>query len=133
MDSSPRLQGIPVWHEIITADAERARRFYTELLGWREQPWPMGAAGVYLMFAVGERPVCGVDDKSAVPGEPSRWVTHFSVADVDATVAATAAAGGHTLAEPSDVPEVGRFAVLDDPQGAMFALYKPDQPPAPRG
>jgi len=53
-----------------------------------------GEAGVYLMFAVGERPVCGIDDQSAAAGEPARWATYFSVADVDATVAANAAAAG---------------------------------------
>ena len=130
MDSPERLPGLPVWHEIITADAEGARRFYTALFGWQEQPWPMGEAGVYLMFAVGERPVCGVDDQSAVPGEPARWATYFSVNDVDATVAANAAAGGRTLAEPNDVPEVGRMAACLDPQGALWCPFRGEGAPA---
>jgi uncharacterized protein len=130
MASPPHLQGLPVWHEIITTDAEGARRFYTALFGWQEQPWPMGQAGVYLMFAVGERPICGVDDQSAAAGEPARWVTYFSVADVDAAVAANAAAGGRTLSGPTDVPEVGRIAACLDPQGALWCPFRGVRAPA---
>ena len=129
MNATSPVRGLPVWYEILTPDAAACRRFYTALFDWKEVPWASGA-GEYLMFAVGERPICGLDDRSVKPGEPARWVTYFSVDDVDATLAANEAAGGATLAGPDDVPEVGRMAACTDPQGAVWCPFRPSNAPA---
>lgn len=118
------LRGIPVWHELVTRDTDKCKAFYTALFGWGVQSWPMGEGASYEMFAVGERPICGIDVEHGQVGGPAFWVTHFSVADVDAALAANAAAGGKTLQAGVDVPEVGRVSACRDPQGAMWCPFK---------
>lgn len=130
MDTARRLQGIPVWHEIVTPDAAGSRRFYTALLGWQEQSMPMGEAGEVLLFTLAGRPIGGLDAGSLPPGAPAHWVTYFSVEDPAAALAANAAAGGQTLAAPALVPGVGTFAVCRDPQGAIWYPFRGEAAPA---
>lgn len=129
MATARHLQGIPVWHEIVTPDPAGSRRFYTGLLDWQEQRVPMGAAGEYLLFTLAGRPIGGLDADSLPPGAPAHWATYFSVEDPAATVAANAAGGGQTLAAPALVPGVGSFAVCRDPQGAIWYPFRGEQAP----
>ncbi|RMG61620.1 MAG: VOC family protein, partial [Calditrichaeota bacterium] len=55
---------------------------------------------------------------------PSHWLVYFAVEDCDATVKTAQSLGGQVLVSPSDIPGVGRFAILQDPQGAVFAIIK---------
>jgi predicted enzyme related to lactoylglutathione lyase len=81
----------------------------------------------YIELSAGGRPGGGVMAMpSQVPSEvPAHWTPYFQVTDCDATAAKATSAGGKTIVPPTDIPKVGRFAMIEDPQGAMFAIFKP--------
>jgi predicted enzyme related to lactoylglutathione lyase len=112
------------WNELATSDVARARKFYSELFGWTTEDHDMGDF-VYTMFKQGETLVAGL---MAQPpehaGVPSAWTVYFQVADADATVARAETIGGQPMTPTQDIPGIGRFAFLADPQGAAFALIQ---------
>ena len=109
------------WNELYTRDAARARTFYTGLFGWRTKEDPGG----YTEWQRGETSVGGM---LAIQPEwgpmPPHWLPYFAVDDCDATVAKVGQLGGSTMMPPRDIPKVGRFAIVRDPQGAAFAVIK---------
>jgi predicted enzyme related to lactoylglutathione lyase len=119
------LQGTFVWHEINTPDADSAMKFYSELVGWKTKTMDMGPGGKYTMFANGASDVGGVVPMTGPQwkGVPPHWLIYIGVDDVDAACKKAKKLGGSVKMEPMDIP-VGRFAVLADPQGAVFALFK---------
>jgi predicted enzyme related to lactoylglutathione lyase len=122
-----------VWHELMTTDPQGAIAFYTDVVGWKTQAWE---GGDYTMWVGSDgRPLGGV---SALPervkkvGGPPSWTSNVLVGDVDATVATARKLDGKVHVEPTDIPTVGRFAVLGDPQGATISVFKWASPmPAP--
>ncbi len=120
----PASEGVFVWDELGTTDADEAQRFYSEVFGWTAiDPGP--EYGGYRIFNRGETGVAGfmtLPDAST----PPHWQPYVAVDDPDATTAKAKELGGTALAEPMDVPKVGRIAVLRDPQGATFGIIKPD-------
>lgn len=113
-----------VWYDLLTTDVEAAKAFYSEVVGWKTMPW---GNGDYTMWAVGERPIGGVlalPEEAKAMGAPPHWCGFIAVADVDASTARAVELGGRNLKEPSDIPTVGRFSVMMDPQGAVFALFR---------
>lgn len=122
-----------MWYELMTSDVDAAKAFYTETIGWSVMPW--GDEG-YQMWAVGERPIGGLmtlPEEAEAMGAPPHWIAYNAVTDADATAAKVAELGGAVLKAPWDIPEVGRIAILRDPQGAVFAVIQPQQemPAAP--
>ena len=118
-----------VWHEHMTRDPKAAIAFYTEVVGWSTQPFAEG--GDYIMWVGKQGPLGGVmklPEESAKMGTPPNWMGNVQVEDVDATAALTKKLGGKVYKEPADIPTVGRFAVIADPQGAAIALFKPNGP-----
>ena len=111
-----------VWHDNNTTDIDKARRFYTELLGWDIEVWKPGEMD-YPMIKVGEQMHGGFGP--AQGGAPSHWLGHVLVKDVDETARKAEGAGGRILAGPMDIPEVGRFAVIADPKGAVLSAFTP--------
>lgn len=127
-------QGDFVWYELCTNDPAAAAGFYERVVGWKTTD--SGVAGTdYGIFSIGERPVAGVMTLPAgqMPPRPT-WFGYIAVDDVDAKAAEIAAAGGRVFKPPQDIPSIGRFAVMIDPQGAVFQLFKgagePPPPPA---
>ena len=120
----PSPEGVFVWDELGTTDVDAAQRFYEQVFGWTTSD--MGADyGGYRIFNRGETGIAGfmtLPDASV----PPHWQPYVAVDDPDATTAKAEELGGVTLAEPMDVPKVGRIAVLRDPQGATFGIIKPD-------
>jgi predicted enzyme related to lactoylglutathione lyase len=120
----PSPAGVFVWDELGTNDADGAQRFYEEVFGWTTTD--MGAEyGGYRIFNRGENGVAGfmtLPDASI----PPMWQPYVAVEDVDATVAKAVELGGSALVEGMDVPNVGRIAVLRDPQGATFGVLRPE-------
>ena len=112
-----------VWHEHRSADVERAKSFYTELLGWGLEVWKPGEMD-YAMISAGGQMHGGF--MAAQEGEPALWLGIVASDDVDAAAARATAAGGAVLARPFDIPEVGRMAVPADPQGAAVGLMSFD-------
>jgi hypothetical protein len=124
---SSTLKGRFVWHDLMTTDPGAAQSFYGGVVGWGTQPWQQD--GSYTLWMAGEMPVGGC---MALPAEvkaaaavPPHWLTYVGTQDVDATAAQAASLGGKVLKAPEDIPSVGRFAVLADPQGAVLCVYAP--------
>jgi predicted enzyme related to lactoylglutathione lyase len=116
-----------VWHEHLTKDPKAAIAFYTEVVGWKTQPFAEG--GDYVMWVGSQGPLGGVmklPEQAAKMGAPPHWIGNVQVEDVDATAALTKKLGGKVYKEPEDIPTVGRFAVIADPQGAVIAVFKPN-------
>jgi predicted enzyme related to lactoylglutathione lyase len=102
--------------------------FYTDVVGWKTQPFQQGDE--YVMWVGSQGPLGGVmklPEEAEKMGMPPHWEAHVQVEDVDATTAQTKKLGGKVYKAPSDIPEVGRFAVLGDPQGAVFCVFTPKQ------
>ena len=110
------------WNELVTPDVAAAKKFYTGLLGWKTQPFGKGVD--YTLFKKG-RDTAGGLMKCPKPGNPAQWIPYVFVDNVDATAKKTARLGGEVVMEPFDVPDVGRIAVLVDPQGAAIGIFKP--------
>jgi predicted enzyme related to lactoylglutathione lyase len=110
------------WNELTTSDAKAARKFYGSLLGWQFQDMDMGAS-TYTVISVGGQGVGGITDiPPNAQGMAPAWGGYTTVDDVDAVVARVAALGGQVLLPPTDIPTVGRFATIMDPQGATLSL-----------
>jgi uncharacterized protein len=116
--------GSLVWNELWSRNVDAAKKFYAAALGWGMSEMDMGGGRKYTIVTVGERQNGGIMQAPPdVPAPPS-WVTYFAVDDTDKRVAKAKAAGGKVLAEPMDIPKVGCMAVIQDPQGAVFAILK---------
>ena len=119
------------WYELLTTDPKAAVAFYTEVVGWKTQVLEGGA---YTMWVGSQGPLGGTDqlpEQAKQMGAPSHWMAHVEVADVDKTVARVRELGGRVYVEPIDVPTIGRFAVIADPQGAAISVFKPIEAMAP--
>lgn len=111
------------WNELLTPDVEGAKRFYTALLGWEFVSMPMPEGEPYWVAMASGQPVAGLMAvEGAGPGTPPQWFAYIEVDDTDARCASLAAAGGTVLRPPWDIPEVGRIAVVMDPQQVAFGL-----------
>ena len=120
------LRGRFVWHELMTTDTKSAAAFFTKVIGWKTKAWDPDPS--YTMFVTQGRPMAGL---MAIPadakkmGVPPNWVTYIGTPDVDETARQAVALGAKILKQPSDIPTIGRFAVIQDPQGAAFAVFTP--------
>ncbi len=115
-----------VWYDLMTTDPDAAQCFYTKLIGWGTQAWE--GSMPYTMWTNQNTPMGGVmtlPDEAKRAGSPPHWLGYIYTSDVDATVAKAEENQGKVLAPAQDIPDVGRFAVLADPQGAAFAVYTP--------
>jgi predicted enzyme related to lactoylglutathione lyase len=115
-----------VWTELTANGVEKAIPFYTKLLGWGTRVYPMGPeVGAYTVFTRGETAAAGAMEWPAhMKGAPSVWTPYFSVDDCDAMAKKAEGLGAKIMKEPTDVPDTGRFAIIADPQGAVFAIMK---------
>jgi predicted enzyme related to lactoylglutathione lyase len=120
------VRGRFVWHELMTRDVPSARKFYSKLTGWKPQAWPLDPT--YTVNHSEHGPQSGFFAIPAdMPAEmPAHWVTYIGTRDVDGTVAAAVRAGGSILKGPDDIKGAGRYAVLKDPHGAVFAILDPE-------
>jgi predicted enzyme related to lactoylglutathione lyase len=107
------------WNELQARDLDAARKFYAPLFDWRLKESPE-----YTEMHLGENAVGGMMTSQAPPEVPSHWLPYFAVDDCDASAAQAASLGGTVIVPPMDVPTVGRFAAIQDPQGAAFAVIK---------
>jgi uncharacterized protein len=124
--------GTIIWNELATRDAAGAKAFYPEVFGWTFQTRSMDDGGPeYTSWHVAARPIGGMlqIDENFPPDMPTTWQVYFATADCDASAAKVTELGGSVVAPPSHIPTVGRFAVCQDPQGALFALLAAIDPP----
>ncbi len=128
--SNAEIRGRFVWHELMTTDPQAAGTFYSKVLSWKTQPSGMPD---YTLWVSGKTQAGGLmaqPESARQSGAPPSWLIYIGTPDVDATAAAAERLGGKVLRPPADIPSVGRFAVLSDPQGATFAIFTPGAPPA---
>jgi uncharacterized protein len=115
------------WNELATGDVARARDFYTALFGWRAEVMNVGME--YTVFHGDQGPLAGAFALTPeMEGMPTCWMPYFAVADPDGDAAKAGSLGATVLKEPADIPGIGRFAMLRDPQGAMFYIMRFDPP-----
>jgi predicted enzyme related to lactoylglutathione lyase len=125
------VNGHFVWYELLTDDTEAAKAFYGAVLGWKTRPFGDGAHP-YSIWTSGETPLGGVMKilpEWAKAGERAHWWAHVAVEDVDAATAKAQELGGTVRTPPTDIPEVGRFAIVADPQGAVISLLASKREP----
>jgi hypothetical protein len=112
------------WTELGTNDSKKAAAFYSGLFSWKAEksPGPME----YTLFKLGEVTAAGMMTHTGeMKAIPSHWMPYFAVKDCDGSAAKAKQMGGDVLLAPKDIPGEGRFAVLRDPQGAVFCILKP--------
>jgi uncharacterized protein len=113
------------WTELHSTDVETARKFYTSLFGWATDVMPMGSFD-YIVIKNGDQMIAGMmQQPKEMAGAPSMWGAYFSVPACDKTVEKATKMGGTVLVPPTDIPDTGRFATLQDPQGAVFSILQP--------
>jgi uncharacterized protein len=116
-----------VWYDLMTNDPQKAEPFYQKVAGWGTQVW--NGQQPYTMWTVNGNPIGGVMEMPKGVNAPPHWIAYIAVPDVDATVKQAESLGATTHHKPTDIPTVGRFAVLADPQGAFFAVFTPQGNP----
>jgi predicted enzyme related to lactoylglutathione lyase len=117
-----------VWNELMTHDVEGAKKFYGAVFGWTYETGETG----YVAISQDERVQAGMMRIEESMGEmPPNWGQYILVEDVEATVAKAGELGGNVMVPPTPAGEMGTFAVLQDPQGAVFSIIKYDTPPDP--
>ena len=116
------------WVELATSDQPAAKKFYSSLFGWQVEDMPIGPDDNYSMFDLEGRRAGAAytlrPDERAM-GIPPHWNLYVAVESADKTAAKVGALGGRILAQPFDVFDAGRMAVVQDPAGAVFCIWEP--------
>lgn len=131
-------EGNFIWYELMTSDPDAAARFYSAVIGWNCNPVPQtsAAGAAYHIFSIPgfEMGIAGMmaltPDMVSGGGRPG-WIGYVFVSDVDAKAAEFAENGGSVHMPPTDIPQIGRFAVVADPHGAVIYIFKPQMPEGP--
>ena len=113
------------WNELGTRDVDAAKRFYAAVFGWTA-----GGDENYVQWELNGRTIggCMNIDQMGVPADvPANWLAYFAVGSVDEVAARVPELGGEIRMAPADIPNMGRFAVASDPQGAVFAIFSSTQ------
>ena len=121
-----QIAGQFVWRELHTPDVEAAKAFYAEVFGWSYKDGALSGADAFVYHeikAADGAHVGGIMAQQAGDQAPPHWGGYVAVDDVDAAVARATAAGGRVYVEAMDIPTVGRFAVVADPQGAVTSPF----------
>ena len=112
-----------VWDELLTTDVDDAKRFYGEVFGWTSQDMPMGPMTYTMFKRAGDADAAGLMQR---PREdiPPNWTTYVGTQDADATVAKARELGATILMEPTEIQDIGRFAIIKDPTDAVFGVWQ---------
>jgi uncharacterized protein len=115
------------WNELRTRDAERAKRFYKDTIGWSFDAMPTADGGTYWLAMSGGKPVAGLFPLASPQFDdvPESWMSFLAVDDVDKRVAKAVKAGAKLVMPIFDVPNVGRIAMLREPGGAGIGWMTP--------
>jgi uncharacterized protein len=118
------VDGTLCWADLVTADSTRARQFYASLFGWEIAPGPNDPSG-YLHIKNGETFIGGIPPMGPQPGVPPHWLLYFLASNCDAQTEKARSLGAKIHFGPMTIENVGRWAVVADPQGAVFAIFQP--------
>ena len=130
--SNAEIRGRFVWHELMTTDTDAASDFYSRVVPWKAEDSGMPSYSIWMSGKVRAGGLMALPENDG-PATPPHWIIYVGTPDVDATVEAAEKLGGKVLKPAADIPNVGRFAVLSDPQGAAFAVFTPSSMPAEEG
>jgi predicted enzyme related to lactoylglutathione lyase len=121
------MRGRFVWHELMTPDPKAAASFYAKVAGWTPKPYDKNPD--YTMLTYGGLQMGGMLKHDA----PRLWLPYIATPNVDATAREAVQLGGEVVKPAADIPDIGRFAIIKDPQGALFVAFTPltREPPAP--
>jgi predicted enzyme related to lactoylglutathione lyase len=114
------------WYELMTTDTDAAGAFYKKVVGWNLQDAGHPGMG-YTLLKVGDHGIGGMmklPENASKGGARPGWMAYIWVRDLEAAIESVKAAGGAVHHAPADIPTVGRFAVVADPQGAIFVLFR---------
>ncbi len=112
-----------MWRDLMTTDLERSKAFLLAFFDWETEEYDMGEGALYTMFKVpGESTFGGIVELDPDHGLPSHWMSYVSTEDVDDFCARASDMGATISVEPTDIPDIGRFAVVADPQGANISV-----------
>lgn len=120
-------EGLFCWADLATTDAELAKVFYSELFHWKAEAIPTDRGVPYIIFKKGEHKVCAMyemDAEKKTSGLSAHWLSYIAVNSVDVTVSGAKNLGATILVPPMEVMGYGRMAILQDPEGAVFALWQ---------
>ncbi len=120
----PTNEGVFVWDELMTTDIEAAKSFYGEVYGWKTRDMDMGEMTYTMFMRAGEVDTAGGMNRPPGVEAPPHWLSYVATEDVDKSAAKAKELGANLFVEPRDIPTVGRFAVVQDPAGAVFGLFK---------
>jgi len=127
--------GALTWNELMVRDIEDAKRFYNNVFGWETEDADMGGGVTYTLWKQpGAEAGASIGGAMPMVGDqwpadlPDHWMVYFSVADCDASAARVAELGGKVSVPPTDIPNVGRFAVCNGPHGETFSIIANPQP-----
>jgi len=132
-DSRTSPHGSHIWYELITPDPVGAKSFYDAVVGWNIEPQPSGEMDYRMIRAPGDNDggvggVMRLNEEMAQHGAKPVWLGYIAVDDVDATVAKVEAKGGKVHLPAFDIPDIGRIAMVADPQDNTFYVMKPAPP-----
>jgi predicted enzyme related to lactoylglutathione lyase len=118
----PDSHGQFIWYDLVSPDPERAVQFYTSLIGWGTQEWKGPQS--YTMWENEGVPLGGVVNTGSGMGDHPAWLPYVAVDDVDKTAALATTLGAKITSGPKDISDSGRYAIIQDPQGAAIAIFK---------
>ncbi|HAV64850.1 MAG TPA: glyoxalase [Verrucomicrobiales bacterium] len=127
MSETPKPEpGSITWYDLTVPDAENVRQFYEAVVGWKAEPVDMGGYNDFNMMTPSSgRTMAGVcHARGANATLPSQWLIYVSVANLDESIRQCVAKGGKVVAPERDMGEMGRFCVIQDPAGAVCALFE---------
>lgn len=126
------MHGQFCWYDLTTPDPAGAKRFYTSLLSWEVESFPLASPDQpYDMWSSGGSTFGGVSrltDQQKSMGIPPHWLPAVHVNNLDETASKATSLGGRVVVAPMEIPETGRYAVITDPQGAMIAIFQANGP-----
>lgn len=111
------------WADLGTSDPDAAKTFYSGLFGWEQDDLPIAGGGTYTMLRKDGKDAAALS--AAQEGMPTFWNTYVTVESADEAAAKAGELGGTVIAEPFDVMDAGRMAVIADPIGAVFCVWEP--------
>lgn len=122
-DADIPKQGMFCWEELMSTDPEASVKFYKEVYGFGSEAVDMGPMGTYTLLKRGDMNLCGIMKQPPDAPQMTHWLSYIAADDVDATTERAEKLGGQVFVKPMDIPNIGRFSVIQDPAGTVFALF----------
>lgn len=131
MEKRFTTHGYPSWMELMTTDMDGAKKFYSEVFDWQFDEYPSDSDMKYYTISVKgeeETPFGGIFDKKEAIGDmsqvPPHWANYITVSDIETSLKKVEQLGGNIIVPKTDIPKIGMFSVIQDPQGAVISMMQ---------